>query len=745
MAGSNINGYTARFPELARLVPHMVTPENQRVDRYIWGLAPEIKARVTLSKRTTIQSVVSMANRLTTDGIKDEIFKKQENDGNKKRLNDQSKNRGKDDRNKRQRTARNFSLTSPEQGQVATNERPRPACFECGDPNHFRRNCPRMNRATTSGGNRPNPVLAIEGNPNQGNNRNQVQGRAFALGVAEAPQDPNVVMGTFYLNDHFATVLFDSGVDYSFKSTNFLPLINMKPSIISLSYEIEITSGLKIVTNMVVRGCRLELEVLRSGYHQLRVPKEDIPKTAFRMRPYLEKFVIFFIEDILIYSKSKEKHEVYLKLILELLEKEKLFRKFLKCKFWLQEVHFLGHVVNSKELFSDYDCEIRYHPGKANVVADALSGKERMKPRQARAMSMTIHSSIKAMILKAQSEASKGANSPTEMLKGLDKQFERKEDGGLYLAERIWAPVYGNLRTLIMNEAHTIKMKKDIALYVSKCLTCSKVKVEHQKPSGLLQQPEIPEWKWENITMDFITRLPRTSSGHDLIWVIVDRLTKSTYLLAVREDYKTERLARLYINEIVASTAYHPKTDSQSERTIQTLEDMLRAYAIDFGESNLIGPDIVQETTDKIVKIKERIKAARDRQKSYADNQRKPLEFSVGDKVLLKVSPWKGVVCFGKRSKLSPRYVGPFEVVEQVGPVAYRLRLTQELIGIHDTFHVSNLKKCLADVNLHVPLKEIKIDDQLRFVEEPIEIMDREVKKLKRSWIPIVKVHLNSR
>ncbi|GJR10356.1 putative reverse transcriptase domain-containing protein [Tanacetum coccineum] len=246
-------------------------------------------------------------------------------------------------------------------------------------------------------------------------------------------------------------------------------------------------------------------------------------------------------------------------------------------------------------------------------------------------------------------------------------------------------------------------MKKDIAVY-----------------------PEIPEWKWENITMDFIVKLPRTRSGHDAIWVIVDRLTKSGHFLAVREDFKTEKLARLYINEIVArhgvpvsnisnrvshftsrlwqslqkalgtrldlSTAYHPETDGQSERTIQTLEDMLIACTIDFfalfrrkcrtpiawakvGESQLIGPEIVKETTDKIVQIEERLKTARDRQKSYADHRRKPLEFSVGDKVLLKVSPWKGVVCFGKRSKLSPRYVGPFEVVERVGPVAYHLYL----------------------------------------------------------------------
>nr|GEW86361.1 putative reverse transcriptase domain-containing protein [Tanacetum cinerariifolium] len=347
--------------------------------------------------------------------------------------------------------------------------------------------------------------------------------------------------------------------------------------------------------------------------------------------------------------------------------------------------------------------------------------------------------------------------------------------------------VYGNLRTLIMNEAHAMrysvhpgadkmyydllglywwpKMKKDIAMYVSKCLTYSKVKAEHQNPSGLLQQPETPKWKWKNITMDIINKLPRTRSGHDSIWVIVDRLIKSAHFLAVREDYKTEKLARLYINKIIArhgvhvsiisdhdsyfksrfwksqqkalgtrldlSAAYYPEADGQSERTIQTLKDMLRACAMDFGgnwdthlplvefpynnsyhSSIKCAPfealyEDVQETTDKIVQIKERLKVARDRQKSYADKRRKPLEFSVGDNVLLKVSPRKGVVRFGKRSKVSPRYVGPFEIVKRIGPVAYRLYLPQELVGLHDTFHVSNLKKCLAGVNLHVPLDEV--------------------------------------
>ncbi|GKE83139.1 hypothetical protein Tco_1553139 [Tanacetum coccineum] len=162
-------------------------------------------------------------------------------------------------------------------------------------------------------------------------------------------------------------------------------------------------------------------------------------------------------------------------------------------------------------------------------------------------------------------------------------------------------------------------------------------------------------------------------------------------------------------------------------------------------EGSLIGQELVQETTDKVVLIKEKLKAARGHQKSYADNRRKPLEFEVGDRVMLKVSPWKGVIRFGKKGKLAPRYVGPFEILERIGLVAYQLRLPKELSGVHDTFHVLNLKKCLADASLHVPLDDIKVDKTLRFVEEPIEITDREVKSLKHSKIALVKVRWNSK
>ncbi|GKB94339.1 putative reverse transcriptase domain-containing protein [Tanacetum coccineum] len=275
-------------------------------------------------------------------------------------------------------------------------------------------------------------------------------------------------------------------------------------------------------------------------------------------------------------------------------------------------------------------------------------------------------------------------------------------------------------------------MKKDIVVYVSKCLTCLKVKAEHQRPSGLLQQTEILVWKWEGIAIDFVTKLPRTSSGHDTIWVIVDRLTKSTHFLPMHEDYKMDRLARLYLNEIVTkhgvpisiisdhdsrfTSCYHSSVRCAPFEALYGRKCRSPIMWAEVEEGQLIGPELVQETTENISQINDRLKAARDHQKSYADKRRKPLEFSVGD-----------------------------YIVEKVGPVAYRLDFPEELNGVHDTFHVSNLKKCLANLTLQVPLDEIQVDAKLNFVEEHVEILEREFKKLKRSRIAIVKVRWNSK
>ncbi|GJY32134.1 putative reverse transcriptase domain-containing protein [Tanacetum coccineum] len=308
-------------------------------------------------------------------------------------------------------------------------------------------------------------------------------------------------------------------------------------------------------------------------------------------------------------------------------------------------------------------------------------------------------------------------------------------------------------------------MKADIATYVRKCLTCAKVKAEHQRPSGLLVQPKILQWKWDNITMDFITKLPKSSQGYDTIWVIVDRLTKSAIFVPIRETDPMERSLQKALGTTLAmSNAYHPETDGQSKRTIQTLEDMPRACVIDFGKGWVNHLPLVEfsynnsyHASIKVAPfealygrkcrspIKQRFQAARDRQKTYADLKRKSMEFQVGDRVMLMVSPWKGVVRFGKRGKVNPKYVRPFKVLEKVGAIAYKIELPQELSRVHNTFHVYNLKKCYADEPLAVSLDGLHIDDKLHFVEEPVEIMDCEVKRLKQSLIPIFKVRWNSR
>nr|GEY02845.1 putative reverse transcriptase domain-containing protein [Tanacetum cinerariifolium] len=388
---------------------------------------------------------------------------------------------------------------------------------------------------------------------------------------------------------------------------------------------------------------------LRSEYHQLRVHEDDHPKTVFRTRyehlefivmpfgltnapavfmdlmnrvcgPYLDKFVIVYIDDILIYSKTQEEHVEHLRLVLGLLKKEKLYAKFSKCEFWLREVQFLRHVING---LAGYYCRFIKNFSKMAKSLTILTQKSPPDGSEDFIVYCDPSEIELDRILSAQKEV---ADEYVGLQKGLDEMIQQKSDGTLYYLDRIWVPLKDDVRTLIMDEAHKSKYS--------------------------------------------------VHPGADKMYY----------------DLKYRGIR----TRLDMSTAYHTQTNGQSERTIQTLEDMLRACA-EVREGQLIGLELVQETTEKISQIKDRLKAPRDCQKSYAVKRRKPLEFSVGDYVSLKVSPWKCVVRFRKKRKLAPRFVGPFEIIEK-----------------------------------------IRVD--LSYVEEPEAILDRQDRVMRKKTIPFVKI-----
>nr|GFB14196.1 putative reverse transcriptase domain-containing protein [Tanacetum cinerariifolium]GFB34459.1 putative reverse transcriptase domain-containing protein [Tanacetum cinerariifolium] len=377
----------------------------------------------------------------------------------------------------------------------------------------------------------------------------------------------------------------------------------------------------------------------------------------------------------------------------------------------------------------DYDTNIQYHPGKANVVADALSKKS----------GMIVGIKVKEEIIRD--------------LERLDIELYVRGQHGYWASLRIEPDLISRIKEAQKedNEIWTIVENLD-----------KQVKIEHQRASGLLQPLNIPIWKWDEISMDFVTGLPRTQRKHDAIWVVVDRLTKSAHFLPICKDYSVSRLAEIFQQEIVRlhdtpsaivsdrdprftsrfwkglqkawgtrlkfCTAFHPQTDGQSEHTIQTLEDMLRSCALEWTGN-----------WDDYICL-EKLKEARTRQKSYADKHRRSLKFQPGDHVLLKVSPARGVRRFGIKGKHSPRFIEPFEILDRVGEVSYRLALPPQLSHVHNVFHVSLLRGYKYHP-LHVisyPLDQIRTD--LYYVEKPEAILDRQDRVMRKKTIPFVKI-----
>ncbi|GKB82270.1 reverse transcriptase domain-containing protein, partial [Tanacetum coccineum] len=761
MVGAGHAAYTDRFHELARLVPHLVTTESRIIERYVYVLAPQIRGMVAATKPKTMQKAMQISGAQTDEAVRNGSIKKVEKRGNGgEPTSGQLVEIDKVIRGcKLEIEGHVFDIDLIPFGHGSfdviigmdwlSNYKAEIICHEkvvripLPDGKVLRvlgerpEEKARLLMSAKASEKKQEEVVVVrdfpEVFPDDLSGLSPIREVEFrielipgATPVAKSPyclapseleelsgqlkelQDKGFIRPSS--SPWGAPVLFIKKKDGSFRmcidyrELNKLTVKNHYP--------------LPRIDDLFdqLQGSQFFSKIdLRSGYHQLRVHEDDILKT-----------VIVFIDDILIYSKTQEEHFLghvingngihvdpskieavhwgeeqelafqtlkdklcnapvlalpdgpkdfvvycdasriglgcvlmqrgkviaYASRQLKIHEKNytthdlELGAVMFALKIWRHYLYgtksviytdhkSLQHIFSQKELnmrqrrwielFSDYDCEIRYHPGKANVVADALSRKERVKPKRVRAMNMILQSSIKDRILAAQKEV---VDESARLQKGLDEMIEQRSDGTLYYLDRIWVPLKGEVRTLIMDEAHKSKysvhqgadkmyydlrdrywwpgMKKDIAEYVSKCLTCLKVKAEHQRPSGLLEKLEIPVWKWEGIAMDFVTKLPRTSIGHDTIWVIVDRLTKSAHFLPMREDYKMERSTGLI----------NPQTD---------------------------------------------------------------------------------------------------------------------------------VRKCLVDPTLQVPLDEIRVDAKLNFVEEPVEILEREFKKLKHSRIAIVKVRWNSK
>ncbi|GJV10624.1 putative reverse transcriptase domain-containing protein [Tanacetum coccineum] len=744
--------YTDRFHELARLVPHLVTPKSRMIKRYVYGLAPQICGMVAATKPKTIQKAVQISGALTDEAVRNGSIKKVEKRGN---VGETSKDKNGKDDNKRTRTGNVFATTVNPVGRentghlakdcrgVSRNVNPvnarNPtvrACYKCGSTDHVRYKVVETRKRSQIG-------VGIH-----------VGSRGSLTGSEHCDKYVS-------LNDHFATTLFDSGADYSFVSTTFIPLLGLQPNDLGFKYEIKIASGQLVEIDKLIKGCKLKI-----GGHVF-----DIDLIPFRHGSF---DVIIGIDWLFNYKAEIICHEKVTRIplpdgkVLRVLgerpkEKQeeivgvrdfpKVFPDDLFGLPLIQEIEFRIELTPGATPIA----KSPYHLAPSEL--EELSGQLRNSKTSYGSTSVRVHEDD---ILKTAFRTRYRHFEFTIMPFGLTNAPTTREEHvkhlglvlGLLKKEKLYAK-FSKCEFWLREVQFLGKVINGDGIYgitVENSLSI----LSSIKDRILAAQKEA------------VDESAGLQKGLD---EMIEQRSDRTFCLGL--DYKMERLARLYLNEIVSrhgmpiliisdrdsrftsrfwqsmqealgthldmSMAYHPQTDGQSERTIQTLEDMLRACVLDFGGSWDVHLPLVEFSYNNSYHASVRcapFEALYGRKcrlpimwaevgegqligpKSYADKRRKPLVFSVGDYVLLKVSPWKGVVRFGKKGKLAPRFVRPFEIIE---------------------------KKCLADPTLQVPLDKIRVDAKLNFMEEPVEILEREFKKLKRSRIAIVKVRWNSK
>nr|CAD39399.2 OSJNBb0089K24.9 [Oryza sativa Japonica Group] len=941
----SVTEYLHEFNRLARYAPEDVRTDEERQEKFLEGLNDELSYPLMTGDYSDFQKLVDKAirqedkyNRMEQKKHRIAHFKAQQGNmsqgGSSSAVRPQrqfyNNNAGNNNHNQAP-----HPVTTPVQHQPIKREQGNKpgVCFNCGEPGHYSDKCPKPRRVK---------VVPAQNNSTAPASKARVN-HVAAVEAQGAPdmilesKDLDVILGMDWLArykgviDCANTKVTLTSNDGQVVTVHVLPSEPLRSSLNQITLEeIPIVRDYPDVfpDDLPVMPPKRDIEFridllkgatvfskidLRSGYHQLRIKEEDIPKTSFTTRyglfectvlsfgltnapaffmnlmnkvfmEYLDKFMVVFIDDILIYSRTREEHEEHLRLALEKLREHQLYAKYSKCEFWLSEVKFLGHVISAGGVAVDPSnvesvtnwekpktvSEIRSFLGLAGFYRRFIENFSKIAKPMTRMLQKDVKykwskdceqsfQELKSRLISAPililpdpkkgfqvyCDASKLGGfvaaleaKPTlidqvreAQINDLDIQEIKKnmrrgkaigyledEQGTVWLGERMCVPDNRELKDTILKEAHdtlysihpgSTKMYQDL----KEKFWWASMKRE------IAEYVAISEWKWEEIGMDFITGLPRTSSGHDSIWVIVDRLTKVAHFIPVRTTYSGGHLAELYMARIVClhgvpkkivsdrgsqftskfwkklqeemgsklnfSTAYHPQTDGQTERVNQILEDMLRACVLDFGgswdknlpyaefsyinsyqaslqmapyealygrkcrtpllwdqvgERQVFGTDILREAEEKVKIIQERLRIAQSRHKSYADNRRRDLSFEEGDHVYLRVMPLQGVHRFHTKGKLAPRFVGPYKIVSIRGEVAYQLELPQSLEGVHNVFHVSQLKKCLRVPTKEANPEQIEIQEDLTYIEKTIRILETDERRTRNRVIRFCKV-----